>query len=319
MGGFYVQDRWRIKPSLTLNYGLRWEIQGPMHDVKGLTAAPDLASLFGPSTKLFTPGVLSGNNNPTVEVGRAAYKTDWLNLAPNFGFAWNPTRTEGLLGKLLGGGKTVIRGSYGLIVYDEGTQFFAQNLGPNAGKQINGTPRSYRGSRGRPHCRRSTRSRDIVANPLTASSFAFTTTTTRRSSTRRTRPSSGPSMDSIPRCVLPTPSIGASAVQRELWQEHRAGGSIRGQPVAALLAHQQSERSQHLRKRIPAGIQERADSNLAINQAAGVNQLRRTADSRARWLCRSSTRLSARAALRRHSPRVRDMRQRRLHRQPAKR
>ena len=34
MGGAYVQDRWRIKPTLTLNYGLRWEVQGPMHDVK---------------------------------------------------------------------------------------------------------------------------------------------------------------------------------------------------------------------------------------------------------------------------------------------
>ncbi len=136
MGGFYAQDRWRIRPSLTLNYGLRWAIQGPMHDVNKITAVPDLASLFGPSKRLFAPGELSGNNNPTVEVGRAAYKTDWLTLAPNFGFAWNPNRTKGLLGKLLGGGKTVLRGSYGLVIYDEGTQFYAQNLGTNAGKTI---------------------------------------------------------------------------------------------------------------------------------------------------------------------------------------
>src|SRR5262245_43203578 len=119
MGGVYGQDRWRITPRLTLNYGLRWEVQGPMKDGKGITAAPDLASIFGPSTKLFAPGQLSGNNNPTVEVGRVPYKTDWLNFAPNFGFAWNPSKTEGWLGKLLGDGKTVLRGSYSTIVYDE--------------------------------------------------------------------------------------------------------------------------------------------------------------------------------------------------------
>jgi hypothetical protein len=172
MGGAYAQDRWRIKPSLTLNYGLRWEVQGPMHDVKGITAAPDLASLFGPSKRLFAPGELSGNNNPTVEVGRAPYNTDWLNFAPNFGFAWNPSRAQGLLGKLIGGGKTVLRASYSTIVYDEGTQFFAQNLGTNAGKTIDAAqlvpgqsalPAFYTLS-------------NIVANPLTASSFAFSTT-----------------------------------------------------------------------------------------------------------------------------------------------
>jgi hypothetical protein len=175
MGGFYAQDRWRIKRSLTLNYGLRWEIQGPMHDVNKITASPDIASLFGPSTKLFTPGSLSGNNNPTVEVGRIPYKTDWLNLAPNLGFAWNPTRTEGWLGKLLGGSKTVIRGSYGMIVYDEGTQFFAANLGPNAGKTINAI-NLIAGQPGQTALPAFYTLSDIVANPLQASSFAFTTT-----------------------------------------------------------------------------------------------------------------------------------------------
>ncbi len=69
MGGAYAQDRWRFSPTLTLNYGLRWEVQGPMHDVNGITAVPDQASLFGPSVSLFSPGVLSGNNNPQVKVG----------------------------------------------------------------------------------------------------------------------------------------------------------------------------------------------------------------------------------------------------------
>jgi hypothetical protein len=175
MGGLYAQDRWRIRQSLTLNYGLRWEVQGPMKDGKGITASPDLAGLFGPSRRLFAPGELSGNNNPTVEVGRVPYKTDWLNLAPNFGFAWNPSKTNGLLGKLLGDSKTVFRGSYSVIVYDEGTQFFAANLGPNAGKTIGATP-LVPGQQGATNLPAFLTLSQIVANPLTVSNFAFSTT-----------------------------------------------------------------------------------------------------------------------------------------------
>src|SRR5262245_44622774 len=172
MGGAFVQDRWRMKPRVTVNYGLRWEVQGPMHDVKGLTASPDLASLYGPSTKLFTPGALSGNNNPTMQVGRVPYRTDWVNFAPNIGVAWNPTRTQGLLGKLLGGSKTVVRAYFGLIVYDEGTQFFAANLGPNAGKTISATT-LVPGQPGQTALPAFYTLSDIIANPLTVSSFAF--------------------------------------------------------------------------------------------------------------------------------------------------
>ncbi|HSB29077.1 MAG TPA: hypothetical protein VLE19_14525, partial [Pyrinomonadaceae bacterium] len=172
MGGAYAQDRWRFSKSLTFNYGLRWEVQGPMHDVRKITAVPDLASLFGPSVSLFTPGVLSGNNNPQVTVGAPAYKTDWLTLAPNFGFAWNPDYKEGFLGKLFGGSKTVVRGAYSLVVYDEGTQFFAQNLGTNAGKTINATA-LIPGQSGQTNLPRFYTLSQIVANPLTVNNFAF--------------------------------------------------------------------------------------------------------------------------------------------------
>jgi len=176
MGGLYAQDRWRIRQSLTLNYGLRWEVQGPMKDGKGLTAAPDLASIYGPSKGLFAPGELSGNNNPTVEVGRVPYNTDWLNFAPNLGFAWNPSKTGGFLGKLLGDGKTVLRGSYSFIVYDEGTQFFAANLGPNAGKTINAITLRPGQTVGGTTLPAFYTLSDVVANPLTQGNFTFNST-----------------------------------------------------------------------------------------------------------------------------------------------
>jgi len=175
MGGVFFQDRWRFRPNLTFNYGLRWEIQGPMHDLKGITAAPDITSMFGPSTALFSPGNLSGNNNPTVKVGVVPYKTDWKNFLPNVGFAWNPSEMKGLLGKLLGNSKSVIRGSWGLVTYDEGTQFFAANLGPNAGKTIGATT-LVPGQGGATNLPAFYTLSDIVAHPLTASSFAFATT-----------------------------------------------------------------------------------------------------------------------------------------------
>jgi hypothetical protein len=176
MGGLYAQDRWRIRQSLTLNYGLRWEVQGPMKDGKGLAAAPDMASILGPSRRVFAPGELSGNNNPTVEVGRVPYNTDWLNFAPNLGFAWNPPKTDGLLGKFLGSGNTVIRGSYSIIVYDEGTQFFAANLGPNAGKTINATTLRPGQTVGGTTLPAFYTLSNVVANPLTQANFTFNTT-----------------------------------------------------------------------------------------------------------------------------------------------
>ncbi len=128
MGGFFVQDRWRLRPNLTLNAGLRLEFQGDMFNVDGIAAIPNESGIFGPSKALFQPGALGGNLDPVLTVGSHAFQPDWFNVAPNVGFAWNPKKDSGWLGKLLGG-KTVIRGHYGLIYYDEGTQFFAQGVG----------------------------------------------------------------------------------------------------------------------------------------------------------------------------------------------
>jgi hypothetical protein len=170
MGGVYIQDRWRIKPNLTLNYGLRWEVQGEMFDVMGIIASPDMASMLGPSTGLFNPGTMSSNTNPTLQVGRQVFKPDYNNIAPNFGFAWNPM-DKGWLGKFLGGSKTVFRGSYSISFYDEGTQMFAANLGGNAGKTIGANiipgqsvlPAFYTLS-------------DAVTNPVNVNSFTWNTT-----------------------------------------------------------------------------------------------------------------------------------------------
>lgn len=166
MGGAFVQDRWRIKPNLTLNFGLRWEAQGDMYDVEGITAIPGQRDIYGPSVSLFTPGQLSGNTNPVATIGHHPFPPDYLNFAPNLGFSWNPSADSGFLGKIVGTHKTVIRAGYSMSYYDEGTQLFAQNLGQNIGKTASQTLIP-----GQSVLPAFTTLSDIVANPLGTGAF----------------------------------------------------------------------------------------------------------------------------------------------------
>lgn len=268
MGGFYAQDRWRIKRSLTLNYGLRWEIQGPMKDGKGLTAVPDLASIYGPSKRLFAPGELSGNLNPTLEAGRVPFKTDWKNFAPNFGFAWNPNITEGFLGKLLGGQKTVLRGSYSTIVYDEGTQFFAATLGGNAGKTIGATT-LIPGTAGATNLPAFYTLSDIVANPLTVSNFAFSTTEYKKTINQADQTFVRTIAGFDPNLRAPYTQNYTFGIQRELWKNTSI--EVRYVGTQSRLAWRTSNLNEvNIFENGFLTEFKNAQRNLQINQAAGV-------------------------------------------------
>ncbi len=268
MGGVYAQDRWRIRRSLTLNYGLRWEIQGPMKDGKGLTASPDLASILGPSKRVFTPGDLSGNNNPTLQAGRVPFSTDWKNFAPNFGFAWNPNKTEGWMGKLFGGQKTVVRASYSMIVYDEGTQFFAANLGGNAGKTV-GATQLIPGTPGATNLPAFYTLSDVVGNPLTVSNFTFATTEYKKTINQADQTFVRTISGFDPSLRAPYTQNYSFGIQRELW---------RNTSLEVRYVGNQSRLSWRTSNLNEVNIFENgflnefknAQKNLALNQAAGV-------------------------------------------------
>lgn len=135
MGGVFAQDQWRMTPDFTLNFGLRYEITGIPYSKLGNANFPDVANLYGPSTALFQPGQLNGVREPTITRGTRASKNDYNNFAPSAGFAWTPMAQEGgFWSRLIGTGRdTVIRGSYSLTYYDEGTNMFAFNPGSNPG------------------------------------------------------------------------------------------------------------------------------------------------------------------------------------------
>jgi len=110
--GVYAQDSWRVRPTLTINYGLRYDIMMPWYDTQNKleTVIP------GEQSQAF-PGAPKGLVVPgDPGVPRTLAPTQYHNFAPRIGFAYSPDTTEGWLGKLLGGpGKTSIRVGYGIF------------------------------------------------------------------------------------------------------------------------------------------------------------------------------------------------------------
>jgi hypothetical protein len=118
--GFFVQDSYRIRPTLTLNYGLRWDLTWPDYDLTNAyhSAAPD--AIWGPSGigNIFSPGTLKGTNDPLLTQNSAPAKPWYVTPQPAIGIAWNPH------GTLMGGDKTVIRAGFSLRRFTEPQQYF---------------------------------------------------------------------------------------------------------------------------------------------------------------------------------------------------
>lgn len=110
--GLYAQDGWRVRPSLTLNYGLRWEASTPWYDTRNFIET----LIVGEQSKVFpnAPAGLVLPGDPGVP--RTLAPTKYDNFAPRFGLAYSPPNSEGLLAKIFGGpGNSSIRVGYGLF------------------------------------------------------------------------------------------------------------------------------------------------------------------------------------------------------------
>ena len=123
---FYLQDTWKVKPSLTLTLGLRYSLFSPPWETNGLQVIPNvnMTDWFeGRGNEGFAG--LPSANDPSVsfnfggKANNAApyYDWDYKNLGPRVAFAWAPHASSGLLGDLFGTGKTAIRGGFGMV-YD---------------------------------------------------------------------------------------------------------------------------------------------------------------------------------------------------------
>lgn len=139
--GAFAQDAWRMRPNLTLTFGLRWEVQGPFTALNDGWTTVSVADLFGVSGagNLFKPGTLTGRVPQFVpfKKGDQAYNVDYTNFAPNFGFAWTPNVKSGWLKPLVGdGGQTVVRGGYSVAYNRNGLGDFSGQFGANPGSSI---------------------------------------------------------------------------------------------------------------------------------------------------------------------------------------
>jgi hypothetical protein len=139
--GAFAQDAWRMRPNLTLTFGLRWEVQGPFTALNDGWTTVSVADLFGVSGagNLFKPGTLTGRVPQFVpfKKGDQAYNVDYTNFAPNFGFAWTPNVKGGWLKPLVGdGGQTVVRGGYSVAYNRNGLGDFSGQFGANPGSAI---------------------------------------------------------------------------------------------------------------------------------------------------------------------------------------
>jgi hypothetical protein len=117
---FFVQDDWKVTPKLTLNLGVRYELDLPPYDTRGRIATFD-PSLYKPR-QLSINGiplgppiggfVQAGNVQPEFDLQdvpnvdkRVVDSIDPNNFAPRVGFAYSP----------LSSGRMVVRGGYGIF------------------------------------------------------------------------------------------------------------------------------------------------------------------------------------------------------------
>ena len=127
--GLYAEDSWRLRPNLTLNYGLRWEVTMPWYEAQG-----ELENIVpGLQSKVF-PGSPTGwvfPGDPGIPDSLAP--TRYNNFAPRAGIAYSPSTSSGFLSRLLGSpGKTSIRASFGIFysAFEDATGFNAVGDAP---------------------------------------------------------------------------------------------------------------------------------------------------------------------------------------------
>ncbi|MGH9325491.1 MAG: carboxypeptidase regulatory-like domain-containing protein [Terriglobia bacterium] len=110
--GIYAQDQFHVNPRLTLNYGLRWELEGPYYHKNSeiYSFDPTNGDLVVPNNGVGHINPFFPSNLPIITASQAGYPAATLvnfpkgNFEPRFAIAYRPFKN----------GKTVIRGGYGI-------------------------------------------------------------------------------------------------------------------------------------------------------------------------------------------------------------
>jgi len=90
----YAEDEWKLRPNITLNYGLRYEYYTPLREDRNLQV------LFN---------ITNGTLRPPTE---KAFESSKTNFGPRISMTWSPNQSgDGFFG----GGRTVLRGGFGIF------------------------------------------------------------------------------------------------------------------------------------------------------------------------------------------------------------
>jgi len=122
----YYNDSWKIRPTITLNYGLEWGTQMPPYEINGVQdIAVDSSGVPINGQQFLQNTVTNALNgqvyNPVIGFepihdlpGHPKYPFNpyYGGFSPRVALAWNPKFQSGFLGHLTGNGKTVIRGGF---------------------------------------------------------------------------------------------------------------------------------------------------------------------------------------------------------------
>jgi len=125
----YFTDTWRVKPSVSFNFGLSYGLQMPPHDLNGsqdvlvdsnnnpitydnyranVVAAANNGQIYAPVVGFSPVGAVGNGSN-------YAYKPFYGQFGPRVSMAWNPTFNSRFLSTLFGHKSTVIRGGYARV------------------------------------------------------------------------------------------------------------------------------------------------------------------------------------------------------------
>lgn len=99
--GFFAEDSWRFNPKLTLQLGIRYDIITWPYETQNRQASFDV----NPASSTYGQVLLAGQNG----IPNTIINNNWGNFAPRVGFAYD----------VLGNGKQVIRGGYGIFYFPD--------------------------------------------------------------------------------------------------------------------------------------------------------------------------------------------------------
>ena len=111
----FIQDSWKLKPTLTLNAGVAWVVQLPFAPGNSTFSTTDMASFCGPygqNPDGYCKGLFQVGGDSTIgkqvpeynelKKGTHGYKVDYKQFSPNVGMAWRPNVQSGVLRTILG-------------------------------------------------------------------------------------------------------------------------------------------------------------------------------------------------------------------------